>query len=220
MCLSLPKSRCALVPLPALPWADLRHRLVSTGTTPYAIGLRQHTLTLSSICAWSAPDSCSSDCRRCLLRPPGRASVPGRGVHRWCLLRRLVVCSHELHPVQTPVSSTCLVEQLNRMLRSPLSCWLLGLLQLLASRMSMSDEELAIFYHSNNLPGHPSLFQRYIVASYFITTVFTTVGFGDIAAVRTVGADGYDLSGSFVVVAVNCASWLVLTSWSAPGKQR
>ena len=53
----------------------------------------------------------------------------------------------------------------------------------LVKTMSTGEEELSIFYLSNNLGDAPSLFQRYIVASYFVTTVFTTVGFGDIAAV-------------------------------------
>eukprot|EP00293_Proteomonas_sulcata_P019167 CAMPEP_0184314466 /NCGR_PEP_ID=MMETSP1049-20130417/74367_1 /TAXON_ID=77928 /ORGANISM="Proteomonas sulcata, Strain CCMP704" /LENGTH=789 /DNA_ID=CAMNT_0026632391 /DNA_START=75 /DNA_END=2444 /DNA_ORIENTATION=- len=55
----------------------------------------------------------------------------------------------------------------------------------LVKTISSDEDEVFVFLEGMNLPRDASLAQRYILSQYFVNTVFTTVGFGDIAAEST-----------------------------------
>jgi len=55
----------------------------------------------------------------------------------------------------------------------------------LVKEISSSQEEIEEFLHLHNLDNTANLANKYVIATYFINTMFTTVGFGDIYAYNT-----------------------------------
>ena len=55
----------------------------------------------------------------------------------------------------------------------------------LVKESSCTEEEIDFFLRTHNLEDPDSLIQKYSLAFYFVNTIFSTVGFGDIVAVNT-----------------------------------
>ena len=89
-----------------------------------------------------------------------------------------------MHALHVPVTIARLV---NMFIRCALVVHTCSCIYWLVKESSSTDEEVADFLSNQNLNDFQrnELFDRYTVAFYFVSVIFSTVGFGDVAAINT-----------------------------------